>query len=200
MELDECIAKRRSVRKFSTKEIPKDMLAKIIKAGTEAPTAGNLQDWRFIVISDDAQKKKVAAACEEQEWVADAGIIIVVCTDIRDIERFYGSHGKEVYSIQDASAAAENMVLKATDLGLGSCWIGAFDDARMKEILTLPGFVNPQVVLVFGYSTEKLMEKSHFNVEDVVHFNQYGKRAIEYPEMGEIIKRLVEKGKKAIKH
>lgn len=198
MELDACVSQRRSFRKFIDKPVSSAYLAKIIKAATYAPTAGNQQEWRFIVVTDDKKKEKIAHACEEQLWVANAGALFIVCTDNRDIERFYGERGRG-YAIQDAAAAAENMLLKATDMGLASCWIAAFDEDELRGILSLPLFVIPQMIIALGYSEEKPVEKYTFKAEDIVHYNQYGKKAADYPELGEIIKNLVEKGKKTIK-
>lgn len=198
MELDECLAQRRSVRKFITKSISSVYLAKLLRAALHAPTAGNQQEWRFIVVTDEQQKEKVATACEDQLWMATAGALLVVCTDNRDMERFYGEQGKK-YAVHDAAAAAENMLLKAYDLGLGSCWVAAFDEENLKGVLALPPFVVPHVVIVVGYTDEKAVVKQKFKEEDLVHFNQYGKKATEYPELGELIKRLVEKGKKAVR-
>ncbi|MBI4441710.1 nitroreductase family protein [Candidatus Woesearchaeota archaeon] len=198
MELDDCLVKRHSVRKFSEKEIPPETLGLLIRAAITAPTAGNLQEWRFVAVTDSAQKDKIANACEEQLWMAQAGALIVVCTDDRDLEKFYGPSAKK-YAVQDAAAAAENMLLKATDLGLGSCWVAACDEEQLKTVLALPGFVTPYVVVAVGYTEEKAVTKPTFKVEDLIHINQFGKKAVEYPEMGELIKRLVEKGKKAVR-
>ncbi len=198
MELDECIVKRHSVHKFSPKEVAASILATIIKTGTNAPTAGNLQEWRFVVVTDETQKEKVANACEEQIWMANAGALIVVCTDNRDVKRFYGEPGNG-YAVQDAAAAAMLMLLKAHELGLGSCWVSAFDEEKIKDILALPTVVVPHLIVVLGYSEETGTEKPHFTLGDLIYLNRYGKRAAEYPEMGEIIKKLVEKGKKAAK-
>src|SRR3989338_10543025 len=86
MELDACIEKRQSQRKFLDKELPIEVIAKIVKAGTMSPNAGNLQALRFIIITDSKAKEKVAMACEEQLWMCEAGALIAICSDLRDIE------------------------------------------------------------------------------------------------------------------
>lgn len=197
MELDTCIEKRRSQRKFIDKELPLEVVAKIVKAGTMSPNAGNLQAWRFIIITDSKTKEKVAMACEEQLWMCEAGALIAICSDLRDIERFYADKAK-LFATQDASASAENMILKATDMGVGSCWVAAFDESSLKDALSLPGYMAPQVVITLGYSEEKAKPKPKLKIEELIYLNQFGKKPGEFPEIAEIIKKLIEKGKKAV--
>ena len=197
MELDACIEKRQSQRKFLDKELPIEVIAKIVKAGTMSPNAGNLQALRFIIITDSKAKEKVAMACEEQLWMCEAGALIAICSDLRDIERFYADKAN-FFATQDASASAENMVLKATDIGIGSCWIAAFDESSLKHALSLPGYMVPQIVITLGYSDEKVKAKPKLKMEELIHFNQFGKKPGEYPEIADTIKKLIEKGKKAV--
>lgn len=152
METLECIKKRRSVRRFRRKQIPLDDLLKILDAGRLAPSAGNIQGWIFVVVRDKEKKKKIAEAAFHQMWMAEAPAIIVVCSDISRYKLYYGERGEKLYSIMDASAAAENMLLAARDLGYGSCWVSAFDESKIKEILKIPEekSVRPLILIPVG--------------------------------------------------
>ncbi len=148
----ECIKKRRSVRRYKRKEIPMDDILKILDAGRLAPSAGNIQGWIFIVVRDKEKKKKLAEASYNQNWMADAGAIIVVCADFEKYKFYYGERGERLYAIMDASAAAENMILAATDLGYGSCWVSAFEDEKVMEILGMnpEKSIRPLILITIG--------------------------------------------------
>ena len=144
MNVIDCIKKRRSVRNFIDKDVGMDLLGQILEAGTFAPSSGNLQNWFFILVTDQALKDQLAASCLNQNWLAKAPILIIVVADPNKVEREYNERGKKIYSIQNASAAIQNMLLAATELGLGSCWVSAFDElirfryVRNGKVLTVP--------------------------------------------------------------
>ncbi len=152
MELFEVIKKRRSVRRFEKgKEVGRDLVEKLLAAGVEAPTAGNLQVWRFFVVLNPELKKALARAAYYQEFVADAPVAIVVAADLNQASKGYGERGKNVYALQDTAAAIENILLAAYDLGLGSCWVGAFDEISVSEVLGLPSHIRPLAILPIGF-------------------------------------------------
>jgi len=150
MELDTVLEKRHSVRSY-TNFAPSDTeMNLVLKAAEMAPSAGGLRARRMIVIKSPAKRKELAEAALEQDFVAEAPFVIVFCADMGRI-RPYGERGKELYCVQDASAAAENALLKATDLGLGSCWVGAFDEERVRTICGLPDELRPVAMVTVGY-------------------------------------------------
>lgn len=152
MELFEAIKKRRSVRRFEPqKEVARGLVEKLLEAAVEAPSAGNLQVWRFWVVSNKELKEKLAQAAYYQDFVALAPVVIVVGADLDQAFRGYGERGKNVYALQDTAAAAENILLAASDLGLGSCWVGAFDERAVSEVLGLPPSIRPLAILPIGY-------------------------------------------------
>lgn len=155
MDISECIKNRRSIRKYLNTEIPKDKIGMIIEAGLMAPSSGNIQNWNFTVIKDPEKREKLADACLQQHWMTQAPVHIIVC-GVEDIaKQFYGLRGEKLYTIQNCSACIQNMLLMAHSLGLGSCWIGAFDEGMIKNIAGIPDNARPQAIITIGIADEK---------------------------------------------
>ena len=151
MELKDAIQKRRSVRGFDSKrDVSEDELNKILEAGRWAPSSGNSQCWNFYVVRDVGIKQQLATKAGHQQFIADAPLVIVVVADLQKSESSFGERGRETYALQDTAAAIENMLLTVTDLGLSSCWIGAFDEERAREILDLPVHMRTVAMLPIG--------------------------------------------------
>jgi len=154
MEFAEVIAARRSVRHFNPKlaVTPADVTA-LLEAATSAPTAGNIQPWRFFVVRTEAARERLAAAVH-QGWATKAPVVIVVCADMRPCQARYGDRGSALYAIQDTAAAVENILLAAVDRGLASCWIGAFDEAAVAAAIGVTSPVTPIAILPVGHRAE----------------------------------------------
>lgn len=150
MGILEIIKKRRSVRNFKIKEIPKNIEKKLIEALIWAPSAGNLQSRKFYFVKDIKKKEALVKAALSQNFISLAPLVVVGCLDLR-IEKNYGERGKELYAICDVSASIENMMLEAAELGLGTCWVGAFDEKEVVEALDIPNYLRPIVILPVGY-------------------------------------------------
>ncbi len=146
----EALRTRRSVRAYLPNEIPDRTIAQIMTAGTWAPTAGNVQPWYFYVIRDDYLKEKLAAAALQQKFIAQAPVVILVCADLEKARSAYKKRGEDLYCIQDAAAAAQNMLLAAQAMDLGACWVGAFDERAVKELLGIMPSHRPLAILTFG--------------------------------------------------
>ena len=174
MDTEECILTRRSVRKYK-KNVKVDMekLGRILEAGRAAPSSGNVQNWMFIVVDDEDKRKKIADACFKQYWMGDAAIQIVICDKPDEVKRHYGLRGERLYSVQNCAAVAENMLLMAHAEGLGSCWIGAFDEDKIKDILGIVKEARPQIILTIGYAAEQPHIPSKYKLDNVVYWNQW---------------------------
>jgi len=154
MEFSEVINKRRSVRHFNTKLAVSDAdVTALLDAAVTAPSAGNIQPWRFFVVRSVEARERLAAALA-QRWAAAAPVVIVVAVDPRPCAARYGDRGEQMYSLQDTAAAAQNMLLAAVDRGLASCWIGAFDERAVAEAIGAVAPITPVAVLPLGYSAE----------------------------------------------
>lgn len=143
---------------------------------TMAPSAGNTQEWNFIVVKDEEIKKKLAKAALDQDFIAEAPVVIVVCADLEKISLRYGKRGELLYSIQDTALAIQNILLSAHALGLGSCFVGAFDEERVKSILELPDNLRPLAILPIGYPAEQPEKPRRINFENLTWLNKYGRK------------------------
>jgi nitroreductase len=172
MNLKQAIRNRHSVRSFSDKVPPKKIIDEIIEYANLAPSAGNLQARDFITIDDHNTKEKLSDAALDQEFIVQAPIIIVVCANLKRISS-YGNRGRELYCIQDVSAAVEHILLLAVDNGLDACWVGAFDEKTVSKILDLPSYVRPIAIIPIGYSNQQKTSTPRIDINELKHFNHW---------------------------
>ncbi|MFH1125729.1 MAG: nitroreductase family protein [Candidatus Altiarchaeota archaeon] len=154
MDLFDAVKNRRSIRKYKPQDIPKEKIDKIIEAAAWAPSAGNLQARDYIMVQDKSVKNKLCEAAHNQEFINRAPLVIVVCANTLKSGRHYGNRGMELYSNQDSAAAIQNMLLAAYSLGLSSCWVGAFDEQKVRETLSIPEHAIPVALLPIGIPDE----------------------------------------------
>ncbi len=177
MNLDQCIRTRRSVRKFTTKHLDDETIAMIVEAAQYAPSSGNVQNWRLIVMRDAKKREAITKACgKEHSWLGKAPVIIIVCSEMDEMKRLYGAKGEKMYAIQNCAAAIQNILLQAHSLGIGSCWVGEFDEKEIKAIGELEGHVEPQAIIALGYAKESPETPQRDPIEHMVFFEKYGKR------------------------
>jgi len=174
MDVLEAIATRRSIRKYLDVPVEWDKVGQVLEAGRLAPSAGNIQEWRFIVVTEHSLRKQVAESALGQNWVETAPVHIVVVAITEKVRTHYGMRGERLYAIQDCAACATHMILAAHELGLGSCWIGAFDEAKIQRILKLPDDVRPQMILTIGYADEKPHMPPRYPIDNLVFLEKYG--------------------------
>ncbi|MGP3667081.1 MAG: nitroreductase family protein [Candidatus Bathyarchaeota archaeon] len=173
MDVFEAIFERRSIRKFTEKDVSEEDLKKILEAGRWAPSAGNVQPWEVIVVRSKELKEKLAEAALNQEFVAEAPVVIVVCVDLKKAERAYGERGRNLYCLQDSAAAIQNMLLAAYSLSLATCWVGAFHEEKVKRILGIPEDFRPVALIPLGYPAHKPLKPSRRKLAQVVHFEKF---------------------------
>jgi nitroreductase len=151
MDFWEVLESRRSVRDFdSSVAVSPESVERLLQAARQAPSAGNRQPWHFYVVRDPATRQGLAGAAYGQSFVAGAPVIIVVCADPERSAARYAQRGRELYCLQDTAAAAEHILLAAVALGLGGCWVGAFDESRAAKVLALPRHLRPVAILPIG--------------------------------------------------
>ena len=151
METLDCIESRRSVRNYDKKDVPNEMIVEILTAGTYAPSAGNIQEWEFIVVKDKEIKKRLSEASLNQPHVKDAPVIVAVLANLEKIGLKYKERGKQVYALQDTAACVQNMLLTAHDIGLATCWIGAFDENEVSDTLEIPENFRVTAMITLGF-------------------------------------------------
>lgn len=163
MELIEVIKARRSIRAYEKDKVERDKILKILDAGRLAPSARNEQNQKFVVVQDKQKIEKLYHACGEEEFVREAPVIIVACGTKCD---HVMSCGQYAYPI-DISIALTHMMLRAVDLGLGSCWIGAFNEKKVKQALGIPDTVRVVAVMTIGYPRFQPSAKSRKPIEEI---------------------------------
>ncbi|MCW4025056.1 MAG: nitroreductase family protein [Candidatus Bathyarchaeota archaeon] len=168
MDLSEAISKRRSIRNFKDQPLPAGTVEKLIDAARKVPSAGNLQPWEFVVVSKAEHKKMLFYAARAQTQMTQASVVIVVCVN-QHVAQQYGSRGINLYCIQDASAAVENLMLTAVSLGLGACWIGAFQEDEVAKIVKAPEGLRPVAMVTVGFPNEMPPERPKRALSEVMH-------------------------------
>ena len=144
------ILNRTSCRSFRTDPIPEDDLNRLLEVMRRAPSAGNCQPWRFLVVRSEEERAALSAAAHDQRFIMEAPIAILVCGDAERSAARYEERGRSLYVIQDTAAATENLLIAATALGYGTCWIGAFDEEAVTEALALPRTLRPLAIVPIG--------------------------------------------------
>ena len=149
-------------------ELPRELVVGLVDAARWAPNGGNLQPWQFVVVADPSRKRDLAAAALGQGFVAAASVVIVVCALPEVSARHYGERGRSLYCLQDTAAATENLLLAATAAGLGSCWVGAFDEGAVARALELPAAWRPVALVPVGRPREAPPRRSRHPLERIV--------------------------------
>ena len=170
MNIFDTIRTRSSIRSFMNKPVEDEKLNAVLEAGRLAPSAKNLQEWRFIVVKDREVREKLAFAANAQMFVGEAPVVIVACavTDERVM-----SCGQLCYPI-DVAIALDHISLAAIELGLGTCWIGAFDAEKVKEILAIPDDVRVVEMMPLGYPAYVVVkEKNRLPFEKIVKYDHW---------------------------
>jgi nitroreductase len=149
MDFFEVVGQRRSVRSYQDKAVEEDKLAKVLEAARLAPSAGNRQEWRFVVVRDAALRQKLMEAARGQQFVGDAPVVIAACAP---------EHGHVMSCghpsfLVDVSIALEHIALSARALGLGTCWVGAFEQRLVRDALGIPDSVEVVQLMALGYPT-----------------------------------------------
>ncbi len=169
----EVIKERRTVEDFLPKFVDWDKISKIIDAARHAPSSGNIQNWKFIVVQNPDQKQGLAEAAFGQHKITMASSLIVVCGEEEKGERYYGLRGARLYTIQNCAAAIQNMLLEATSLGLGSKWVGAFDEDVVRDLCGIPAEVRPQAIVAIGYAKSTPPKPPKYPLESLVYLGKW---------------------------
>ncbi|MCD6403087.1 MAG: nitroreductase family protein [Candidatus Aenigmarchaeota archaeon] len=173
MDVLECIKTRRSIRLYQKRDVPNHLIGLILDAATRAPSAGNLQPWEFIVVRDPERKEMLWRASLKQDHVKHAPVVIVVCANVKKVAARYGKRGERLYAIQDTAAAIQNMMLAAHAIGLGTCWVGAFDEEEVKVACSIPEHIRPVALITVGYPAEKSSEPPRVPFENLTWIDFY---------------------------
>ncbi len=186
---------RRSYRRFNKKPVSLEIVADCLLAASFAPSAGDIQPWEFVVVFESKNISAVARACEDQDWVHDAQVLVVVLADYLRAETYHGDVGR-AWARDSCCAATQNVLLAAHQRGVGSCWVSSFDADLLQEAIGFPDHVAPVSVVALGYSDELLIEKEVTPLDQFTYFEEYGRaRTDESEDMsdyGEVFQRRLQ--------
>jgi nitroreductase len=169
MDVFSAISQRSSVRAYKATDVEEDKLKKVLEAARLSPSASNRQEWKFIVVRSKETKKKLAKAAFGQSFIGEAPVVIVACgTEPKAIM----ACGQPAYTV-DVSIACSFMILQAYELGLGTCWIGAFKEDETRKILSIPEHVKVVAMTPLGYPDQPPSQKSRKSLDQIVCFEKY---------------------------
>lgn len=170
---NECISllkSRQSIRKFKDEMIPDADIEKIIEIGLKAPSAGNCQPWRIVIIKDKSKIQQLAEAAHGQSVVSSCSVLLAIIAVPQESAERYGERGSTFYVIQDTAALTYSLLLGAHFKGFGACWVGAFSDEKVSEILHTPLGYRPVALIPIGVPDESPeLRKRKKSSEIIVH-------------------------------
>lgn len=161
---------RRSIRHYTAEDITEEQLTTLLTAAILAPSGGNRQPWYFYAVRDKETRQRLSEAAGGQEFVAQAPVVIVVCVDPDRSRERYGDRGAGLYCFQDTAAAVQNILLVATDMGLGTCWVGAFDEDAASQVLDIPTHLRPVAMVPVGHPERQPKPRPRRGLEEVVKY------------------------------
>jgi nitroreductase len=166
------IKARGSIRSYEDKPIPRQALLDILEAARMAQSADNRQPWEFIVVTDRVIKKKLVQAAGNQSFVREAAAVVICLANPRES----ASVGPFEGFLIDLAIAIENMALTAWDLGIGSCWIGAYNEEMVKSLLGVPRNLRVVSLLTLGYPDERPGPRYRKEANEITHYQNYGRK------------------------
>jgi len=173
LDVFEAIKERRSVRAYTHEEVSEKEVEKLIEAARWAPSAGNIQPWEFVIVTNAEVKRKLAEAALHQTFIEEAPVVIVVCVDVARSSWGYGSRGANLYCLQDTAAATENILLAAHALGLATCWVGAFHEDEAGKAVNTPRNVRPVAIIPVGHPAEKPRAPPKRPLREIVRYETF---------------------------
>jgi nitroreductase len=170
MDVYEAVRIRKSVRSYLDKSVERDKLKRVLEAARLAPSAGNRQEWRFVIVTDLEKRRRLAEEAAGQRFIAQAPVVIVACAQIDGkIMRC----GQACYPI-DVAIAIDHLTLAAAAEGLGTCWIGSFDPVVVRAILGIPEDIVVVELLPLGYPADpRAVKKSRLPMETIVRYESW---------------------------
>jgi nitroreductase len=170
MDVLEAITTRRSIRAFTEKDVSSDQVKVLLEAMIASPSAGNRQPWRIYVVRDEKVKQKLAIGAGDQDFIMEAPVVFVICRVPDESGTRYRNRGRTFYSIQDTAAMTQNLLLAAHALGLGACWVGAFNDSAIIAALECASGVLPVAIVPVGFPAESPKRRARRSIDSVVLF------------------------------
>lgn len=169
MTFRELYLSRRSTRSFTGRGLDSHEIRALLEAGVHAPNACNAQSWRFYVVTDPVVKARFAAEHICAPWVSEAPVIFILCADSVQLKNRFGDRAEQ-FVLQDTALAAENMLLAATEMGLGGCIIGAFDEEKCRKAVGIPKNLRIHMLLPIGEASTEVPDRGRKPIDEVVTY------------------------------
>lgn len=185
MNFTDIVRERRSIRSYVDKDVPLELIYKLLDYGHSAPSAGNIRPWEFIIIKKKEKKRAVVETTfigndekkgRPQEWLMSAPVLIIVCGNGGLVKQRYGNTSLKSLLYLDISACIENILLGAVYLGLGSCFVSGFRKEELTSLLDLPQALEPIAILPIGYSGEIVFQRPRTNLQKIIHYEKFGRQ------------------------
>lgn len=193
MEFDKVLENRHSVRDYEDRPVTDNALGEILLAAESAPLAGNIQNCKLILVKNPRIIKEIAFASLKQNWMEKSKADIILCSDNKDLEKLYQDKS-DFYAVQNSSLVAENIMLKAADLGIGTCFISGFNEPQIKRVLRIPKEIKIHSIITLGYGKSEPSLKTP--VENFLYFEEWGNNEKSFQPLLEKTLELKEDSKK----
>ncbi|MBI2499076.1 nitroreductase family protein [Candidatus Woesearchaeota archaeon] len=202
MNLDQIFDSRHSIRDYQDKDVSYDLIGELIDSARKAPSCGNVQNWRFIIVKDKKKRNEIAAASLKQYWMNQSPVHIVVCYDDSNIKELYPKLHEE-FSLLNSAITASYITLKAIELKLGTCLVAVFDKNAVSKTLKLPSNIHPIILITVGYPKGRHKVTKRHPIEYLIYFDEYGfarkKRDASIFPLQKQVQKLTDKIKKGLK-
>jgi nitroreductase len=191
MEFDELVKERRSIHYFEPDAVSEADLMHILEAARWAPSAGNNQPWRFVIVRNPEILEKIwetttgievpisskrTIKVTPQNFMKKAPVVVVVCTDTQAYKGKPNNIFADRFCIQDSAIATMNLLLAVANLGLGACWIGMYREEALSEVLKLPATIRPVAIVPIGHTKSKEQPRPRKPLEELIHYETYQRR------------------------
>jgi nitroreductase len=169
MDFFDVVRRRRSIRAFKSQPVEAEKLQRLLESLNQAPSAGNLQAYEVYLLRNAERRSALMKAAADQEFVAQAPLVLVFCTHGTRAEARYGERGTGLYTLQDATIACTYAMLAAAALGLATAWVGKFDEQAVQEVVGIPPEQRPVALLPIGYAAESPHAPQRRALADLIH-------------------------------
>jgi nitroreductase len=171
--LDQLLARRRMIRKFRADPVSDERVRRVVRAAMRAPSAGHTQPWSYVVVRAAAMRRRLARAALSQMFVADAPVVVVPCADRSRSRGRYGPREGDHYAVIDTAFSSLLLLLAVAEEGLGACFVGAFDEQQVSQVLDLPALVRPLAVIPIGVPAERPRPLKLRALDDALHVEHW---------------------------
>jgi nitroreductase len=186
MNVLDAIALRRTTRSYQPLAPSQQLIFRVLSSIEHTPSSGNIQNWKVLIISDQAKRLEIAKASQNQLWMANAPYHLVICADQEVARQFFGVRGEHLFSIQNCAAYVQNLLLSATHFGLASAWVSSFDEEELHTLIELPERYRAQAIVTLGFAKELVPPPTIRPMSEYVYFEKFGQNQEQQSFLDEI--------------